>query len=961
MSNADLIFLPWVRRGGAAALQGADSLGAAQPGAVGTTVELLVNESPGVSVPVRLMGPGHVTALLPGQVIRTDPTRGSRAFEPNYLPLVEFDEPSLPWLFTPAAANPAQQLRPWLCLVVVRVQPGVGLDPPGRGSLPVLRIATPAVPSAELPDLDDSWAWAHAQLTEGSGASADDLIRLLDNRPERSLSRLVCGRILHPLTDYLACVVPTFGLGVKAGLGDDITLTEEGTLQPAWTLGPDLGSVELPVYHHWTFATGEGGDFQSLAMLLKARPLPDTVGVRPFAITDSIPEAELPDPTVLDLGGALQPLRPAPDRWPSATVRQRFRTELAGILNLVDTVPAEQPLLAPPRYGGVQAGRTAIDPAPDDDWYAQLNLDPTGRLAAAYGTRVVQDQQELLMTAAWEQAAELRRVNDLLRHAEFGRAVATSLHRRFLSPMSPDAGLQVLGPAQARLSRTAAAHRPETGLIARLAATGLPSTAYAMAVRRTTRPQGAVARRIRRAPVVPGAPVVLTGILRNLQPVVFLGRLVIKPVVDGVGLATLERVASSLAQPRFDLQWPIGSGTQVAEAPPRPGFTVVDFDWPRPRPRPIPPVGPIGPIGPIEPLDPLTPASPAVLGPGVIRARRKPIEPDEPDDPVDPIDPIEPIEPPIVFPLRDNAAAAAFRAASRAHLDGFVPPRPPPDRPTFPTGTLGEVFAEAILLTVPAETYAFQVSLLIDRKSGAAPTEERALSEATFVPRFATPMATSLTELGQDLLLPGLDGVPPNTVVPLRTNTAFIEAYLVGLNAEFGRELLWREFPSPPQATYFDRFWDPGPNSGRPPDIPPLAEWANRDLGAPAGTGERFVMLVRSELLRRFPHAVVYATRADPNGLPQVAHPIFSGAMEPDVRFYGFDIAAADIETWSLVIAEQPTAPRFGVEVGAAPVGPSHLPAGPGHAAQLARQLRQTPVRITIPATVLLREDEEGP
>ncbi|HSI93555.1 MAG TPA: hypothetical protein VK925_08640, partial [Jiangellaceae bacterium] len=787
---------------------------------------------------------------------------------------------------------------------VVRQQPGVRLDPPGRGSLPVLRIASPAQPAAELPDLNDSWAWAHAQLTEGSGATADDLTRLLENRPERSLSRLVCGRMLDPLTDYLACVVPTFALGVKAGLGEDITTTDEGTLEPAWTLSPNLRSVELPVFYSWTFATGEGGDFQSLAMLLKARPLPDTVGVRPFAITNSIPEAQLPDATILDLGGALQPVRPAPDRWPSPAARQRFRTELADILNLVDSVPAGRPLLAPPRYGSVQTGRTEINPAPDDDWYAQLNLDPAGRIAAAYGTRVIQDQQELLMAAAWEQAAQLRRVNDLLRHAAFGQAVATSLHRRFVATMTPDAGLQVLGPAQPRLSRTAAANRPGTGLVALLEATGLPSTAYAMAVRRATRPQGGVARRIRRAPLILGQPVIKTGILQNLQPAVFATRLVVRPVVDGFGLGTIERVAASLNPPRFDLTWPIADAARVRNMLPRPGFELVEFDWPPRQPG-------LEPIGPFR------------------------------------------------FPfIKDSPAAAAFRAAARAHLDAFVTVRPPPDRPPLPTGTLVEVFDEAVLRTRPVETYTLQVLQLIDRKEPPL-GQDRVLTEAQFVPRFRTPMASSLAELGQDLLLPGLDGVPPNTVVPLRTNTPFVEAYLVGLNNEFGRELLWREFPTPARATYFDRFWDPGPGSSRPPDIPALPSWSDRSLGAGAVTVERFVILVRSELLRRYPHAVVYATRPAPGGTPEIAHPIFTGAMEPDVRFYGFDIAAADIGTWSLVIAEQPTAPRFGVEVGEAPAERTHLPAGPGHAAQLARQLLQTPVRITIPATVLLREEDD--
>ena len=78
--------------------------------------------------------------------------------------------------------------------------------------------------------------------------------------------------------------------------------------------------------------------------------------------------------------------------------------------------------------------------------------------------------------------------------------------------------------------------------------------------------------------------------------------------------------------------------------------------------------------------------------------------------------------------------------------------------------------------------------------------------------------------------------------------------------------------------------------------------------------------------------------------------------MAPDVRFFGFDIAADEIGDWSIVIAEQPTAPRFGVEVDEVPPGVSHLPLadGDGDAARLAVRLRQQPVRVAIPATVLL-------
>ena len=44
----------------------------------------------------------------------------------------------------------------------------------------------------------------------------------------------------------------------------------------------------------------------------------------------------------------------------------------------------------------------------------------------------------------------------------------------------------------------------------------------------------------------------------------------------------------------------------------------------------------------------------------------------------------------------------------------------------------------------------------------------------------------------QDWLLPGLEHVPPNAITGVEPDVAFIEAYLLGLNHEMGRELLWR-------------------------------------------------------------------------------------------------------------------------------------------------------------------------
>jgi hypothetical protein len=1003
--TSNLVFLPWLRRGGATALGAPDSLGAGQPGVAAAKASVAVNDAAPITVDVRLMGPGHVTGLQVGQVIRTDPTPGSRAFEPNYCPLVEFDEPSLPWLFTPAAADDSQRLRPWLCLVVVRKQPGVQLSPPRRGALPVLTIGAPADPNAELPDLSASWAWAHAQLTgelpPRGPAGEDDrsvaaMTRLLQERPDRTLSRLVCGRVLTAATDYLACVVPTFELGRLAGLGEDITAEEEASLRPAWTLGEALRFVELPVYHSWEFATGPNGDFQSLAMLLRARDLPEGVGQRPIDISTSGVPVAVPDGSTLPLGGALRPVTPAASEespaalppaspWPTEALHDSFRTELAAILDAPDAMPAETPLLAPPRYGATQSGHRQLDPGRRDRWYEQLNLEPMARATAQFGTRLVQDQQEALVASAWEQAAELERVNTLLRHAQFGMAMGASLHRRHLSRMTPDVGLQVLAPAQAQLALTAAANRPDTGLVALLQVARVPAAAFGIAMRRIARPQGAIVRRVARtaaassAPRSPAsaslaaqpAPARSGSVLRSLQPDFVFARFdggtgIVGPPIDQ--MVTIERVALGLIPQRTDIAWDEASAAAVAGAPPRPFFELRPFTQPGTVPPVVtpPPVRPVDPTPtPPRPRPRPLPPRPFPTDPG----RPRPVEPfarlrpiDDGGDPFPFPDPEPEPEPepepdPIPDPvLRDSAAAATFRIVAAAHLQRFDPRPPQPPRDAFPTVELSVVYAEALARIEPAETFAARVGVLIDRRSAApqpgGPTAAE-LDPTAFTPRFPQPLAPALAAMDQDLMLPGLDKVPPNTVVPLETNSSFVDAVMVGFNAELGHELVWREFPTPLQATYADRFWDPGA-ADRPPDIPPLAEWADRPLGGGRAGAERFVVMLRSELLRRYPDAVVYATRPD----TPPAMPILTGSMAPDVRFFGFDIPAADIGAWSIVIAEQPTAPRFGVEVDEVPAGAAHLAltAADGDAAALASRLRQQPVQVTIPASVLLRE-----
>ncbi|HZC98815.1 MAG TPA: hypothetical protein VFA46_01040, partial [Actinomycetes bacterium] len=284
-------FLPWVQRGLARAIPVADEPGAGLTGRVTLPVTLRVEGAGEVRMDVRLYGPGDVTGLDPRQVVRTDPRPGVTSFEDVYLAAVEFARADLPWLFTPATAGAAGRLRPWLCLVVVRRQEGVRLDPNPAGPLPVLEITAPARAAEELPDLAQSWAWAHAQISGlTAGQAPADILR---DAPQRATSRLLCPRRLQAGVPYLACVVPTFALGVKAGLGQPVEAIEQGRLASAWTLDGAPDPLRLPVYHWWEFATGPAGSFETLVRRIRPRALPPE-SMRPAGLDVSAPGGGIP-------------------------------------------------------------------------------------------------------------------------------------------------------------------------------------------------------------------------------------------------------------------------------------------------------------------------------------------------------------------------------------------------------------------------------------------------------------------------------------------------------------------------------------------------------------------------------------------------------------------------------------------------------------------------------------------
>jgi hypothetical protein len=352
---------------------------------------------------------------------------------------------------------------------------------------------------------------------------------------------------------------------------------------------------------------------------------------------------------------------------------------------------------------------------------------------------------------------------------------------------------------------------------------------------------------------------------------------------------------------------------------------------------------------------------------------------------------VQPVQPDP--PDADSPTARNFRAAAQAHLARIRPERLGVIFASVPPQSLEAIRKNAEAQLDPRRTFVALAQALITSGSGAtAPTiaaNPVPIEPIMAAPKFPWPMYEPLRDLSPQLLLPGIEKIAPNTVLGVQTNRRFVDAYMVGLNFEMGRELLWRGFPTDQRGTCFERFWDTRGATNVPRDAENLHMWGTRVLGSPTDSstdGDRFVMLMRSDLLRRYPSAVIYAVKATlDHNVRKLStderYPIFRGSMDPDITFFGFNLTVDEVlgiappdtrvdnnnhHGYFIVIQEQPGEPRFGYDIGT-PVGtgthlkvsdgpPPGLPTSSaltwGHnGAHMAAILRQLPVRVAIHAS----------
>jgi hypothetical protein len=920
-AEAGYAFLPWLRRG---IINQADASNLSDNDPL--TINLSLNaigtgETPApVSQALKVYGPGDISGLDPRSVVRTIPLNGVGDFEYNYLCGIEFYEEDLPWRYSPALPA-ASQLTPWIWVVALKTTEftRLGATPTGLNSIEVNGDAM----ATAFPRTATTWAWAHTHLNfipKGSTmAELQEFVQsTLNENANLGCSRLLCPRRLEPDTAYTAFLIPSFEKGRLAGLGkEDTVIAAADNAALSWT--DSSNTQDFPVYLEWSFTTSAEGDFKFLAKLIS--PL-DKKDADALASANKTLDIRRPGwglqyggtPGTIPFESALeafnQPVYPqltdstaAPDT--------AFLNSVKNLLNLnADTVIAgtasgqapnpffdgshleDDPMILPPLYGSFyRDSPLTVSPAkpprldstvPAVDWYNQLNLNPSMRVAAGQGSVIVQQGQESYLNRAWDQLNQNAETGGLVKRWNYSLELSRSFFNKRLAPVLDQ---PVFGDGTEQTFLSLALMSPMQQSLR----TG--SSPFATSLQKKFMPS-AYSRSFTKL-IRPGAP-----LTRRLN----------KNPASGVFFA-----ATIFLPPRMDILYKTISDilTYLAGLP---HFLRVLKNM-------------------------------ALRGAGLVGYNA------------------------VVQALTDIAPYMRYTTI-------IVDPAPASNATLY--GSIRSQVNPSVTLLSRLQNLISSVPVQVNTVNNGV-----VITEAPTVPEFTEPMYALLADRSTDYILPGLENLPANRVALLKTNPAFIESYLTGLNHEISREYLWREFPAPLNITSFRQFWDvrdnqqaiADPESWK--DILPISEWSTTALGthAPdAQSAHHIVILIRADLLKKYPNTEIFLQQAawtdsqkksrspvtvtDSSSLRQ---PLFSAQIGGEFRFLGFDVPAAeaigdaDQPGWFFVLKQRAGELHFGLAIdsGADPSWPAlNTETPPGKSIQA-----DGPVFITLPRYAGKRSD----
>jgi hypothetical protein len=409
---------------------------------------------------ISVFGPGDVLGINENVISRLAPVPNIYNFQPTLTPFIEFSEPDFLWRFTSLQTTDKKNWIPWLSLIILKSENGeeeaeyVKVENSNKALPPQIELKGNAI----LPDLKESWRWAHVHKLDFAGADATQVANIIKTTPEKTVCRLLSPRKLKPQTKYHAFLVPAFKIGAEAAMGL-AGGTEDRTMLTWETPGVGAGKT-LPYYYDWEFGTDTKGDFEYLVRKLKPFDL-ENMGTRPIDCSNpgyGMEEEKLE----LQMEAALKSLDTNVQSWGmdsvdgSDVLSKKKQEELANLLNKrEENINGNIKLrVTPPVYGEWYASREGesvkVDVQNRNHWLEELNLDFRHRAAAGLGVQFVKENQENLMKAAWEQLSKIKKVNQELNLGRFGREISACMYQR-LSKMKPNNLFQIALPVQNKI------------------------------------------------------------------------------------------------------------------------------------------------------------------------------------------------------------------------------------------------------------------------------------------------------------------------------------------------------------------------------------------------------------------------------------------------------------------------------------------------------------------------------
>lgn len=804
---------------------------------------------------VGIYGPGEMLGFDSRQTIaKVFPRGNDPACSANLVPYAEFNDPDILWRYSVDRAQNGSWY-PWLTLVLLKAEDGEEFGEYREvGELadadlpPRIRLTEAAI----LPDLDQSWRWAHVHYPGRAGESTSHIGKRLRANPRLGNCRLLAARRLEAGKRYTAFVVPTYRAGIWAALGRSAP-EGEPVSRKAWTASEPPPNRELPYYYRWSFRAGQIEDFEALVKMIRPTNLDRFTGPE---IDTSQPGYRLGDlPESQRMATALVPLAGDSEVFPSSG-------QLAELLNRGEAIgrgddPAADPEVTPPIYGrwyatGRQERVRLEDSVVAEQWLEQLNLDLRYRLVAAQGVAFVQQNQEALLEEAWSQYQVIKAVNQRLNRGRFGRALAGCLYKRLQKIDRNEHLVQLTG-----------------GVLAEVSVSG--GTSAAELIRHSAIPNSAANGRIQRfqrklnkGGEAPGD--FIPSRIDIVRPTFAAGGTIwtdyftifINSVAAPSELVTAGQELGSGLDPQRTIEGPLADQVRALR------------DWSQVQ-QPGPTVSSAVYTPPKDTLRPvkwypefhralyahLRDSAPEMILPGLAEMPRNSV----------------------ALCRVNRAFVEAFLVGANHEFAAELRWR------EFPTDLQGSYFRNfwdtAVQSVGRAEREAFRRSTWGEKLLQLLQTEP-------FRPLF--PASWTVDEVWNKLIeIVGESALSEPELAVYEQYELAIERWL--LTREENKDIA-------PLHTW-----------------PRATDLGSHPISATNATGTPLVLLMRATLFERFPNLLIYLVPKDDDSFSEATrvYPSLAGELPPDIEFVGFD--GVDPEEYAIVFEERPGEPRFGLDV----------------------------------------------